>query len=107
MCARLAHDSADPMAEFHVRCHIIELSRLELGDVTGVIQRMLGQHAQIFSTQEAGLTTLYRQVLSRALCASPDVEAWQAAIGCALKKGRGAQRTKSGTHPGDPRWNFY
>jgi tetratricopeptide (TPR) repeat protein len=80
MCARLAHDSADPMAEFHVRCHIIELSRLELGDVTGVIGRMLGQHAQIFSTQEAGLTTLYRQVLSRALCASPDVEAWQAAI---------------------------
>lgn len=77
---RLAHDCADTMAEFHMSCHILELGWLELGDYVGVIRRMRERRAQVFATQEAGLVTLYRQVLSRALCASPEGADWEQAI---------------------------
>ena len=77
---RLAHGVRDTMAEFHMSCHIIELSWLELGDHVGVIRRMRSRHAQVFATQEAGLATLYRQVLARALCASSQEADWESAM---------------------------
>jgi len=77
---RLARECADTMAEFHMSCHIIELSWLELGDHVGVIRRMRSRHAQVFATQEAGLATLYRQVLARALCASSQEADWESAM---------------------------